>query len=84
MFAHPPCINFLKYNGKSFSPGTVMMSRIQTTVQNFEVYFFFMQLTYDHFLKYYEKSFTVGSVMISRIQSTFQNTEVYYFYAAAI
>ena len=76
-------INFLKYYENSFTAGNVMMSRILTTVQNVEVYYF-MQLLYINFLKYYEKSFTVGNVMMSRILTTVQNVEVYYFYAAAI
>ena len=47
MFTPPPYINFLKYNGQSFSSGSVMMTRMHTTVQNFEVYFIFvMPLTY--------------------------------------
>ena len=36
IFKQPPYINFLKYFEKSFTVGSVMMSRIQTTFQNIE------------------------------------------------
>ena len=61
-----------------------LVDRIQTSVQNVEVFIIFMQPQYINFLKYYEKSFNVRSVIMSRIQNTFQNIEVYYLYAAAI
>ena len=83
IFMQPPYSNLLRYYEKFFTFGSVLMSTIQTTFQNVEVYYF-MQPPYINFLKYYEKHFTVGSVMMSRIQNTFQNVEVYYFYSTAI
>ena len=38
IFKQLPYINFVRYYDKSFNFGSVMMSRIQKTFQNFEDY----------------------------------------------
>ena len=41
IFMKPAYINFPKYYGKTFTVGSVIMSRIQSTFQNVEVYYFY-------------------------------------------
>ena len=45
-FIQPPYINFLKYYEKYVTVESVLMSRIQTTFQNVEVYYFYAAAMY--------------------------------------
>ena len=46
IFIQPPYVNFLKYYEKSVTVESVLMSRIQTTFQNVEVYYFYAAASY--------------------------------------
>ena len=46
IYMQPPYINFLKYYEKSATVESVLISRIQTTFQNVEVYYFYSAAMY--------------------------------------
>ena len=60
-----------------------MMSGIQNTIQNVEVYYFYTSPNIN-LLRYYDNFFTFGGVMINKIQTPYQNIEVYYFCTSAM
>ena len=66
------------FTRKSYNVWSTLMSRIQNSFQNVEVYNF-LQPPSINFLRYHEKSFTARSIFMSRTEINFLNVEVYYF-----
>ena len=46
IFVLPPYIRFMKYYEKSFTVGSILMSRIQNTFHNVEMYYFYAAAIY--------------------------------------
>ena len=62
IFMQPPYISLLKYYEKDFTVGSVMMSRIQNTIQNVEVCYFYAAAIYEFYKIVFEKNLYLSKI----------------------